>query len=114
MIQKLTQHVDSCNCKWDERGKRRDKPNKICTKSYDSLHITAVPRCRSNLAASNYWFYIVPMNLNCLGGARAVENLRLIMGELQVADVRSQVMLSLMTDFENFTVFKPHRRRLIL
>ena len=44
------------------------------------------------------------------GGARAVENLRLIMGELQVADVRSQVMLSLMTDFENFTVFKPHPR----
>ena len=29
------------------------------------------------------------------GGARAVENPHLIMGELQVADVRSQVMLSL-------------------
>ncbi len=41
------------------------------------------------------------------GGARAVENLRLVMGELQVADVRAQVMLSLFTDFENFTVFKP-------
>ena len=41
------------------------------------------------------------------GGARAVEHLRLVMGELQVADVRSQVMLSLYTDFENFTVFKP-------
>lgn len=40
-------------------------------------------------------------------GARAVENLRLIMGELQVADVRSQVGLSLFTDFENFTEFKP-------
>ena len=42
-----------------------------------------------------------------MGGARAVENLRLIMGELQVADVRAQVMLSLFTDFENFSVFKP-------
>ncbi|HEY5993046.1 MAG TPA: NAD(P)H-dependent oxidoreductase [Gallionellaceae bacterium] len=42
-----------------------------------------------------------------MGGARAVENLRLVMGELQVADVRAQVMLSLFTDFENFTVFKP-------
>jgi NAD(P)H-dependent FMN reductase len=42
-----------------------------------------------------------------LGGARAVENLRLIMGELQVADVRAQVALSLFTDFENFSVFKP-------
>ena len=42
-----------------------------------------------------------------MGGARAVENLRLIMAELQVADVRAQVMLSLFTDFENFSVFKP-------
>jgi NAD(P)H-dependent FMN reductase len=41
------------------------------------------------------------------GGVRAVEQLRLIMGELQVADVRAQVMLSLFTDFENFTTFKP-------
>ena len=41
------------------------------------------------------------------GGVRAVENLRLIMGELQVADVRAQVALSLATDFENYTVFKP-------
>ncbi len=32
---------------------------------------------------------------------------RLVMGELQVADVRNQVMLSLFTDFENFSVFKP-------
>jgi alpha/beta superfamily hydrolase len=29
------------------------------------------------------------------------------MAELQVADVRAQVMLSLFTDFENFSVFKP-------
>lgn len=41
------------------------------------------------------------------GGARAVEQLRLIMAELQVATVRAQVMLSLFTDFENFSVFKP-------
>src|SRR5881398_985797 len=41
------------------------------------------------------------------GGARAIENLRLVMGELMVADVRAQVMLSLFTDFENFSVFKP-------
>jgi len=40
-------------------------------------------------------------------GTRAVENLRLVIGELQVADVRAQVGLSLLTDFENFTVFKP-------
>jgi NAD(P)H-dependent FMN reductase len=41
------------------------------------------------------------------GGVRAVENLRLIMGELQVADVRASVALSLFTEFENLTVFKP-------
>ena len=41
------------------------------------------------------------------GGARAVEQLRLVMGELHVADVRAQVMLSLFNDFENYTVFKP-------
>ena len=40
-------------------------------------------------------------------GARAVEHLRLVMGELMVADVRAQVGLSLFTDFENFSVFKP-------
>src|SRR5947209_7166662 len=43
-------------------------------------------------------------------GARAIENLRLIMGELQVADVRSHVGLSLFSDFENYSVFKPHPR----
>jgi NAD(P)H-dependent FMN reductase len=42
-----------------------------------------------------------------LGGTRAVESLRSIVGELEIADVRSQVALSLKTDFENFSVFKP-------
>jgi NAD(P)H-dependent FMN reductase len=42
------------------------------------------------------------------GGVRAVENLRLVMGEVKVATVRAQVMLSLYTDFENFITFKPH------
>lgn len=42
-----------------------------------------------------------------LGGARAIENLRLICAELQLAGVRNQVSLSLFTDFENFSVFKP-------
>jgi NAD(P)H-dependent FMN reductase len=41
------------------------------------------------------------------GGSRAVENLRLIMAELQIADVRAQVLLYLATDFENYAVFKP-------
>ncbi len=41
------------------------------------------------------------------GGARAVEQLRLVMAELRVADVRSQVLLSLFTDFENYTAFTP-------
>ena len=44
------------------------------------------------------------------GGARAVEHLRLVAGEVQLADVRGQVALSLFTDFENFTVFTPSER----
>jgi NAD(P)H-dependent FMN reductase len=44
------------------------------------------------------------------GGVRAVENLRLVMGEIKIADVRSQVALSMWTDFENFTTFKPHEQ----
>lgn len=42
-----------------------------------------------------------------LGGTRAVENLRAIVSELEIAHVRSQVALSLKTDFEDFSVFKP-------
>jgi NAD(P)H-dependent FMN reductase len=41
------------------------------------------------------------------GGARAVEQLRQVMGELQVADVRRQVMFSLYDDFESFTTLRP-------
>ena len=44
------------------------------------------------------------------GGVRAVEQLRLVMAELQIADVRAQVILSLFADFENFTKFRPDPR----
>jgi len=40
-------------------------------------------------------------------GARAVEQLRLVMAALQVATVTAQVGLSMFTDFEGFSVFKP-------
>ncbi|MCM3032400.1 NADPH-dependent FMN reductase [Niallia sp. MER 6] len=42
-----------------------------------------------------------------VGGARAAEHLRGILGELLVADVRVHPALSLFTDFENGTEFKP-------
>ena len=41
------------------------------------------------------------------GGVRAVEHLRLIMAEVQVADVRAQVAFSLFTEFENYRTFRP-------
>ena len=41
------------------------------------------------------------------GGVRAVEHLRLVMAEVQVATVRNQVTLSLRDDFENYSAFKP-------
>ncbi len=40
-------------------------------------------------------------------GVRAVEHLRGILSELQVAHVQKTGMFSLFTDFENFSVFKP-------
>ena len=45
------------------------------------------------------------------GGARAVKQLRLVMAEVQIATIRNQVLLSLFTDFENFSVFKPDSRK---
>ena len=41
------------------------------------------------------------------GGARAAEHLRGILSELQVASVRTHILLSLFDDFENFSTFKP-------
>jgi NAD(P)H-dependent FMN reductase len=40
-------------------------------------------------------------------GARAVEQLRMVMAAVQVATVLPQVGLSLFADFEKFSVFKP-------
>jgi NAD(P)H-dependent FMN reductase len=42
-----------------------------------------------------------------LGGAHAISHLRGIMAELGIADVRTQVSLSLSQDFENYSIFKP-------
>jgi NAD(P)H-dependent FMN reductase len=50
------------------------------------------------------------VSYGAVGGARAVEHLRTVMGNLMVADVTKQVLLSLFTDFENMSVFRPHAR----
>lgn len=42
-----------------------------------------------------------------VGGARAIEHLRLVLAELQVATVRQTLTLSLTNDFENYTAFTP-------
>src|SRR4051812_29273185 len=47
------------------------------------------------------------VSYGAVGGARAAEHLRLIAGELQMADVRTNVALSLFADFENFTELAP-------
>jgi len=41
------------------------------------------------------------------GGTRAVEHLRLIVGELQIADVRAQLALTFAGDFEGYKTFVP-------
>jgi NAD(P)H-dependent FMN reductase len=42
-----------------------------------------------------------------VGGARAIEHLRAICSELQIAHVRQQLSFSMFTDFENFSTFRP-------
>ena len=42
-----------------------------------------------------------------MGGVRANEHLRQVLAELEIADVRQNVMLSLFSDFENFSIAKP-------
>jgi NAD(P)H-dependent FMN reductase len=42
-----------------------------------------------------------------LGAARAIEHLRGVSSELQIAHVRQQLSFSLFTDFENFATFAP-------
>jgi len=48
-----------------------------------------------------------------VGGTRAAEHLRGILGELQIADVRTHVVLSMFTDFENWATFKPQDLHLV-
>jgi NAD(P)H-dependent FMN reductase len=50
------------------------------------------------------------VSYGAVGGARAVEHLRVILANVMVATVHAQVMLSLSTDFENFSRFQPHPR----
>jgi NAD(P)H-dependent FMN reductase len=45
------------------------------------------------------------------GGVRAVEHLRLVLAELQVATVRAQVPLLLATDFVDYREFRPSQGR---
>ncbi len=42
-----------------------------------------------------------------VGGARAMEHLRGVLSEVQVAHVRQTMAFSFFTDFENFSVFRP-------
>jgi NAD(P)H-dependent FMN reductase len=42
-----------------------------------------------------------------VGGARAIEHLRLVAGELKMADVRTGVALSMFSDFEDFSRLNP-------
>ena len=51
------------------------------------------------------------VSYGAVGGTRAAEHLRLIAGELQMADVRTNVALSLFTDFQEFTQIAPGARQ---
>jgi NAD(P)H-dependent FMN reductase len=47
------------------------------------------------------------VSYGALGGARAIEHLRAICSELQIAHVRQQLSFSLFTDFKDFSEFTP-------
>ena len=47
-----------------------------------------------------------------MGGVRANEHLRQILAELEIADVRQNVMLSIFTDWQEFTTFAPAEQHL--
>ena len=47
------------------------------------------------------------VSYGALGGARAIEHLRAILSELQVAHVRQHLSFSLFTDFRDMSVFDP-------
>lgn len=47
-----------------------------------------------------------------MGGVRAAEHLRQILGELQVADVRTQLSFTLATDWDESKTFAPAERHL--
>jgi NAD(P)H-dependent FMN reductase len=50
------------------------------------------------------------VSYGAVNGARAVEQLRLVLAEVQVATVRAQVGFSLMTDFKDMSEFTPAAR----
>jgi NAD(P)H-dependent FMN reductase len=50
------------------------------------------------------------VSYGAVGGARAVEQLRAVLANVKIATVHAQVMLSLFTDFAEWTRFQPHPR----
>jgi NAD(P)H-dependent FMN reductase len=59
------------------------------------------------LAAEWYNKTAAFVSYGSLGGARAIEHLRAICSELQIAHVRQQLSFSLFSDFEDFSKFRP-------
>ena len=47
------------------------------------------------------------VSYGAMGGTRAVEHLRGILSEMQVAHIRNQVTMPMFTDFKGFTEFAP-------
>lgn len=60
-------------------------------------------------SARDVWFNKAAgiVSYGSTGGARAAEHLRSILAELMIASVRVHPTLSLFTDFEEFSTFKP-------
>ena len=90
-----------------------------CIAGYDGFVVTPEYNHGTSAALKNALDYLYAewnnkaagfVGYGSAGGVRAVEHLRLVMAEVQVATVRNQVALSLFNDFENYTTFKPDPR----
>lgn len=94
------------NAKWNDKIKELDGYIFI-TQEYNHSITGALKNAIDS--AREEWFDKAAgiISYGSTGGVRAAEHLRQIMGEQQVAVVRTNPAFNIFTDFENFTKFAP-------
>src|SRR6266513_3004277 len=87
-----------------------DEPMPPIMGQYSKPHTKA---WAAKIGSFDAYIFVTPEYNHGTSGAlkNAIEQLRLNLAEVQMATVRLQVLLSIYTDFENFSVFKPDSRK---